>query len=83
MHTSVRLFFRIRSCSAAAADIHDFDRARWRTRHRSPEHAGPQSARIPASPCPALSCVEMALKLAHFPAVKELAGFDFEAHDRS
>jgi DNA replication protein DnaC len=24
-------------------------------------------------------CIEMALKLAHFPAVKELAGFDFEA----
>ena len=24
--------------------------------------------------------IEMALKLAHFPAVKELAGFDFEAH---
>ena len=23
--------------------------------------------------------IEMALKLAHFPAVKELAGFDFEA----
>jgi hypothetical protein len=27
--------------------------------------------------------IEMALKLAHFPAVKELAGFDFEAHRRS
>ncbi|MCS3765670.1 MULTISPECIES: ATP-binding protein [Bradyrhizobium] len=24
-------------------------------------------------------CIEMALKLAHVPAVKELAGFDFEA----
>jgi DNA replication protein DnaC len=26
---------------------------------------------------------EMALKLAHFPAVKELAGFDFEARPSS
>ncbi len=27
--------------------------------------------------------IEMALKLAHFPAVKELAGFDFEAQRQS